>query len=313
MPVIVDDGILVSAIPGGAGAGTVLGSRIFVLDDISDDGLWARAAAPLFADSFTLTLTYDNTLARVKAEGSGMEPFATATLERSPDGITWTTVRGGVELDVALGSVTGYDYEFVPNVVNYYRLRTLDPFGQTATGDITPAMTDVWLKSVARPFLNIIVDLSGDTFSIGRTSRGAVFDIVGRSLPVAVTDVRSSRSFPIIVRTDTAGDADALDYLLASGDLLYLHAPEGEVVPAGGLFAMAGDSEMIWPAPPDEWRMTTIPLRQIAAPGADVVGTQSTCQTVLNTYATCEEVLAAHATIADLLTLIGDASEVVVP
>jgi hypothetical protein len=166
---------------------------------------------------------------------------------------------------------------------------------------------------VARPFLNLVVDLAGDSFTISRGSRANVFEIVGRSLPVAVSDVRQSRAFTIVARTDTAADADALDLLLASGDVLYLHAPEGCVVPSGGLFVVPGDTDMTWPTPPVEWRLTTIPLREVADPGPDVAGALGTWQTAINTYASWSDLILAQASWASTLTLIGDASEVIVP
>lgn len=188
------------------------------------------------------------------------------------------------------------------------------PYLNEQTANITPpALTTPWLKSVARPFLNMPVELAGDSFAIARPARAGVFDVVGRSLPVAVTDVRGSRRYTLIVRTDDEDDTQALDLLLASGDTLYLHAPEGQVVPAGGVYLSAGDSSQVAPIPPDTLRLTSIPVTEVAAPGPDVIGAQSTCQTVLNTYASITAVIAAHASIADLLTLIGDPTEVIVP
>jgi hypothetical protein len=77
------------------------------------------------------------------------------------------------------------------------------------TGSITPLLGGmVWLKSVARPFLNrqvTVVDYS----DVERPARNGVFDVVGRSLPVSVSDVRGSRRWTLEVLTGTPVPAGA--------------------------------------------------------------------------------------------------------
>src|SRR5690606_40872637 len=84
-----------------------------------------------------------------------------------------------------------------------------------------------WLKSIRHPFLNrpIHRTLAGGGQSISRAARGAVFDVQGRSTPVAVTDVRSSREFTLTVQVPDEAAARDMDLTLASGDVLCLHIP----------------------------------------------------------------------------------------
>jgi hypothetical protein len=319
VPVLVADelGLHPAWVPGSPGA-TLLttgdrstGGRVLVDDVLDYFGAWA--SSPLNAD-IVLTLTYDPALSRVRITATGMDVFTLATVERSTNQISWTTVRGGDTVSVAAGTLKLDDYEFAPNVLNYYRLRTLVPFGQSETADITPTLTAVWLKSVARPFLNLIISAQlGDTFRFERPDRGAAFDVVGRSLPVAVTDVRGSRRYVLWIRTDTDDAGTALDFLFASGDILFLHAPPGSVVPTGGVFLYAGRMVVDYPMPPDPMRFTSVPVVEVAAPGPDVVGATSSWQTVINTYATWADVIAAKASWSELLELVGDGSEVIVP
>jgi hypothetical protein len=273
-------------------------------------------AGDFFGSSYfliTLTLTYDPTLSRVRLVGGGLDQFTFVTFERSSDLISWTTVRGGESVPVSAGAATLDDYEFLPNEINYYRMTTLAPFSQTSdVEDITPAQTDVWLKSIARPFLNIIVSPLGGRFEYDRPERGAAFAVVGRSLPVAVTDLRGSRRYALKLRTDTAAQAAAIEALLASGDILFLQAPAGSVVPSGGVYLMAGAVKVQTPDVSRSLRFTNIDVTEVAAPGADVVGATSTWQTVIDTYATWADVIAAKATWTELLDLVGDAGEVVV-
>jgi hypothetical protein len=179
------------------------------------------------------------------------------------------------------------------------------------TDDITPTITEPWLKSVARPFLNQPVTFGGDTFAMERPARRGVFDVVGRSLPVAVSDVRSSRRYSLILRTETDSDATDLDLLFASGDVLYLQH-DGDCVVPSGVYLSVGDTIEAFPSPPDELRFWSVPVVEVAPPGPDVVGAAATYQTLLSTYATYADVLAAHATYASILELIGDPTEVIV-
>lgn len=77
----------------------------------------------------TVTLTYDDTLGRVVIDADALTSAVDyATVERSVDQVVWSTVRGCGEVDVTAGEFTlpVYDYEFRPDVVNYYRVRGVD-------------------------------------------------------------------------------------------------------------------------------------------------------------------------------------------
>lgn len=72
----------------------------------------------------SVTATYDTTLSRVRVSATGLGSSTVATLERSTDQVRWTTVRGGVDVPVTSGATaTVDDYEFTPDVPNYYRFR----------------------------------------------------------------------------------------------------------------------------------------------------------------------------------------------
>lgn len=186
------------------------------------------------------------------------------------------------------------------------------PYLNEQTASVTPTLTGVWLKSISRPFLNQTVQvIYGPTHAVTRPARVGVFDIVGRTLPIAVSDIRSSRRWTMLLRTDTETAADSLDLILASGDVLFLQGP-----PACDLiscYLAVGDvARTNHPLRPR--RLTwELPVTEVAAPGPDVVGSAVTWASVLAAYGTWADVMAAHPTWADLLTLIGDPSEVIVP
>lgn len=259
----------------------------------------------------TIALVYDNTLSRVTIDASALDLSATeALVERSTDQIKWTVVRGGAAVVVSDGEfpVPLHDYEFIPDNENHYRL-TPD-VGSAETDSIIPVLTATWIKSIARPFLNMSFLRSEIVSTVTRHLRNNVFDIVGRSIPIGLTDVSSSRQYDIRVDTQTFELGEEFDLLFASGDILFLHVPSSWPYKSAYFVPMEVPREFRWST---EWSTWTITVREIAAPGPDVVGSASTYQTILNTYTTYNELLLGHTDYADVLTLIGDPSEVIVP
>ncbi|MFG3710124.1 hypothetical protein [Micromonospora sp. NPDC047730] len=266
-----------------------------------------------------MTAAYDERLSRVQLYGFGLPATATsATIERSTNGVRWTTVRGASRLVPSPELlVTVDDFEFSADVLNLYRVRAFNGSGTqvaTASVEITPTIGGVWLKSIARPFLNRRVDVR-DFSDVQRPSRSGVFDVIGRSFPVAVTDVRASKRWTLDVYVRTAEETSDLALLLASGDILFVQVPATgrlSVVPSG--YVAAGDTvERLLPTHDLSLRVVSMPLTEVAAPAADVVGATSNWQTVLNSYSTWEELLSAHFSWENLLELVGDPTDVIVP
>jgi hypothetical protein len=83
----------------------------------------------------TVTLTYDNTLSRVRITATSLGSAVAAHVERSIDQVTWTTVRGGDAALVSGGTLTTLDdYEFIDAVPNYYRVTYADTMTFVASG-----------------------------------------------------------------------------------------------------------------------------------------------------------------------------------
>ncbi len=186
------------------------------------------------------------------------------------------------------------------------------PYLSSQESSIAVAVNDTWLKSIARPFLNRTVQVvHGSDITVSRPARVGLFDILGRSLPIAISSVRGSRRWTMFVRTTTADEAEAMDLLLASGDILLVQSPAACAIETG--YVSVGDvTTSRHPLRPQK-RLYTMPLTEVATPGPDVVGSLGTWQTVIDTYATWADVIAANLTWADLLELVGDPSEVIVP
>lgn len=265
-----------------------------------------------------LSSAYSGTLP-VTVSVQDIVTYGTAVVERSADGVRWAAVRGGSGRDGTAGATLQVDdYEFPPGTPTQYRVRVYEPDSGatlwTEQDQITVTLDRVWLKSIAKPFLNRPVRVR-DVSEVTRPSRIGVFNVVGRSLPVAVSDVRSGRRWTMLLRADTPQDASDLDLLAASGDTILIQAPTTgrlAAVPTG--YVAVGDiSEQVLPTVDLAMRVLSWPCAEVAPPGPDVVGSTATWQTVLNTYGTWADMLAAHSSWADVLELIGQPGDVVVP
>lgn len=186
----------------------------------------------------------------------------------------------------------------------------------TETASITPTITQVWLKDITKPFLNRALDCIPNQSPITRRARNGIFPIVGRTFPVAVTDVRLARELTIEVITQTTTEWEELDLIMATGDIFFIQTPPGNSLPT--MYVAVEDTSMRRPLRQlprcgNDWRVFTLPLVEVAVPASDVMGSLGTWQTVVNTYATWSDVLAAHSSWASLLTLVGSVDEVIVP
>lgn len=262
----------------------------------------------------TVTLTYDATLARVRVAATDAFTAEYIVIQRQSNGVTWTTVRGATRLDAA-GGVSIDDYEFDPNVINTYRARSYsaaDSLLGTQSNTITPTIDRVWLKSVARPFLNTPIVVQ-DYAPISRSGRSGLFAVPGRSYPVRVGDVASSRSWSMTILTSTLTESRSVEYLVASGDVLNLQVPPSYDIPGGyvdvGQMTLARRSRTL----ADDRRLVTLPLTEIAAPSPNIVGYTATWAGLIAEFGTWADVLAAFPTWADVLEYVSDPSIVVVP
>lgn len=150
-----------------------------------------------------LTLTYEPLLARVRIDATGLATAAEAvTIERSTDLITWTTVRGGVDVPVVAGAASLYDYEFVDRVPNHYRATvirsTITFVGAGAAANAVNAAVTPPLPSGWEP---------GDLFVITSAirNRGPGFPVASPAGYAMLLDTSNARLFG---RTAQAGDTD---------------------------------------------------------------------------------------------------------
>ncbi|WP_433793935.1 hypothetical protein [Actinoplanes sp. CA-252034] len=261
-------------------------------------------------------LTYDGALARVRLSAPVPAAAAYATVDRTTNGVQWTVVRGAGRLTPAGATVTVDDYEFPPGQATTYRVRAYNSGGvllATDTAAITAAIDRVWFKNVTRPFLNRPVTVVNRP-EIGRKSRAGVFPVLGRSLPIVVSELRGPSQWTLQLRTSSAAESRLVELLLASGDVLYLQVPPAyDDVPGG--YVHVGD--VVWrrlsPLPQDRRYVWTLPMTAVAAPGPDVVGATVTWETLLASFGSWAAIGAAFGSWAEVLEYVSDPEVVIVP
>jgi hypothetical protein len=263
-----------------------------------------------------LTLSYDPGLSRIQLALTGAGGTAvTALFDRSADGgVTYTTIRGASAVAIAGTNANANDYEFPVGRVITYRVRTYTAGGalvDTFTATTSQNLDQAWLKVPAAPYLNQPVTVV-DRSEVTRRSRSALFDVVGRSFPVMVGDVASSVSYTLELLTEDVAARISLDYLFASGEVVFLHLPVLVEDLIGGYFAV-GDVSNEPPLRLSKRRVWRVPLTQVAAPGPEVIGPAYTWASVLADYATWSGVLADPPTWSLLLQRVGSPSDVIVP
>ena len=180
------------------------------------------------------------------------------------------------------------------------------------TTSITPVVTRYRLKCPTRPSLNMFIEPVQDSFRITRPARTGVFDVLSRTLPVAVTDLQGSRRFAL--KIDVKGDQNKADTdnRLSTGQVYFLQPPSPtEALPTA--YVVLGDVGLILDTPyfSDSYTFA-LDMTEVAAPASSVFGGTTIWQDIINDFATWSDLIAAEPTWADVIDRISD-SDVIVP
>lgn len=252
------------------------------------------------ADGYLISaLQWDPVRGRNRVSAFPFDPTVVQArvLRRPVVGGTWQLVRGGT-VDVVDGRMVRAvdDYEFPSGVDLLYRIEGWTG-GAGGTALVSSATVtrrsvadQVWLKFITKPSLNRRLDFMGRT-DISRDARTAVYQVQGRSDPVVVSDVHSSRQFTIKVKTETVSETDALDHALSQGLPCYLQVPQTINCPS--VYATVGSYRFEPPALKSARNVWEIPLTEVSAPPPSIVSPQVTWQELLNLYPSWEDVIAA--------------------
>ncbi|MEV6646056.1 hypothetical protein [Amycolatopsis sp. NPDC051371] len=177
------------------------------------------------------------------------------------------------------------------------------------TSVITPVLDSVWIKNVRRPSLNRKATVSGIS-EITRPSRVAIIDVIGRTMPLAINDVRGSQRFTLTVTTPSLAAAADFDNALLTGHAVFIQAPTALcAIPT--VYATIGDTAQRKTAARGVRRYFDLPVTEVAAPASTVYSDTFTYADVLATYATIADVIAANVSYSALVDKVSTAVVIV--
>lgn len=266
----------------------------------------------------TITATVDagNVPPRVRIDVWTDEPLNTAAIITRVDSAgTVTEVR----------TYDGNPLQLTPNgnvlTASFYDYEM--PYGQTVhysdierttltSGDVVVNVPNVWLVHPGVPSLSLPIRFRRGSFvSTVRPIRQGVFEVLGRSTPIVVTDgARSSGASSFIVRIQTPDELAALMAIVDDGATLLLNASPALDYGIDTAYIAVGDVTVKRPFEVlgiDD-RDVEMPYRVVDRPvggsqaqrtWADVISENATWSTVLAKYAKWSDVLAPTAPSAD--------------
>jgi len=211
-------------------------------------------------------------------------------------------VRGYSAVTIAGTTTHVWDYEYDPSDGTEWwstTYRVVTDAGVDVSCEIQPVQTVCWLKSIPNPRTNRAVAFAAAS-SVKRSARRGMFPIVGSPFPVAVTDQHLAREYTITLDTTSLPDADDVETLVCSGDILFWQ-PQAALGAPGPLYLAAGDYGMDRPSTADPTRLVSFPATEVAQPSPDVVGVSWTYGIVRDTYASYADVMAAWDDYAGLM------------
>lgn len=270
--------------------------------------LAAALASPLGVIGLFVTVSYDPNRGRVRVKASGLADAVVRVVvsSRRLGTSRWAEVRGGrvaVDDDGAMVRTVD-DYEFTAGEGVEYRLVALssaegatDVIVQQRIATISDTADTMWIKFIATPYRNRMIVLT-DWSEVSRKSRVALYDVVGRSQPVAVTDVHTGRQFSVDLVTHTLAEREALDQALGTGVPVFFQTPTSIACPS--IYAVIGDYSYKRPARRSLRSIVTVQLIEISAPPPSVVGAGLTYRVLGTQYGAYADLHAAVDTYAEL-------------
>jgi hypothetical protein len=178
------------------------------------------------------------------------------------------------------------------------------------TGTVTPALTACWIKDPLAPYLNRPVLTTGIA-DITNSSRSGVFDVIARTLPIAVTDLYGGRKSTLTVWTADPDSMSDLHDCQMNGATKFIHAPKGSRAAELTGYYSFGDLDKQYIADTGRSRRLVLPLTEVAAPSATLAAVTGTWNSVVTQYATWNALVAAKPTWNDVLAIVGTPTDVI--
>lgn len=180
------------------------------------------------------------------------------------------------------------------------------PATAAAVASVTPMQSDVWLKSIAYPSLNINIGcpLTGP---MTRRARNGIFDVKGTPFPVGIEDVGSTEATTLTFMTFSMEQNRAVTALLTYGSPLLLQSPPDDdptgcanaaLTPSG--WYARGDSVQSRPVTGKRAWLWVVPLVRVAAPSSLILPAHMTWDVLWQMVSTWAEVWDEWSTWAEL-------------
>ena len=179
------------------------------------------------------------------------------------------------------------------------------PWISQETATITPEIDKIWFIRPDAPYLNTKIEDPVGLLSIERKARASTFDVIGKREPLAITDVRSSKSYTIGVHITNDNEAARIDLLLDAGAPVLMHYPPK--IRLKDAFVLIGDSTY-----DDETSTYTLPMTEVAGPDLSIVGATVLWSNVVSTWATWKDLMEDEESWESLQERIGDPTDIIV-
>lgn len=149
----------------------------------------------------SVTATYLGDLSRVRVEFASAPSGADyAIVERSTDGVNWTTIRGGANVPINANAGKIDDYEFAADTLNTYRVSYIDSADITQVGSGTSASANNAPVSPSIP----VGTADGDLMTVWATIRNSGAGTV--NTPAGWTLLLAFGNTALLARKFVAGD-----------------------------------------------------------------------------------------------------------
>jgi hypothetical protein len=257
----------------------------------------------------TLTATLDPTTARVSVSLNWTDPTpdpSTALIERVNADGSVVPVRGADPATLVAGAWVGNDYEAPLDATFYYQATSTEVPGTVLT---SPTYTlssggSTWLKHPGRPGLNAKVKPTRAP-DLTRPIEQGVFDVLGRTRPVATSMLRRSERGELALRTDTDNERLALLALVQDGVPLLFSPPSGYGF--GSVYISIGDVQeaRLTSYGKEPARYWSLPFTVVDRPSGGALAAGNSWSEALGAYPSWSQLLADEGTWTGLAEGIG--------
>lgn len=249
-----------------------------------------------------ITATANSPTASVTLFADNLSGYTLVTVYRIV-GATRTAIRAATDVAVAGAlSASVQDFE-APLAVSVTYVLNADGVDVATSNAVTLTATDstFWIKHPSIASYNLQVQVVS-VDSVIRSARVLnTVNVLGRSTPIVITDVRQARKGSMVIHTDDAAGQTAVLNLFDNGEALFFQAPPTFGFP--DMYFVAGDLEEVWEGGTgtDYTHTWHFPFTEVAQPATQTNITALNSWTLVVNFGSWNNVLNKRATWLDVL------------